>query len=389
MRSLVAVLLFFVFLNSCVFVILSQYGRHLEYSIFYDAKVERVLQQEQQRQEKAIELLDTVADMNFVYRNSVGRKYCVGVLTTRRPSHYAIQSVSSLLRHMNWTEMNKVNLVVLNGHSLNTDAFELSKFVTVRNATTMWMQANATNYREFNRKLSLEYAEIIDWCLEYQPQYVLILEDDAYSSNHFVTKVDQTLQQLKGRDDWCLVKLFRSDRWDGWSRETTHQLVLLTLFGGFVFAVIYRVTCGSPLSEPTHHIIFMYVIVMILGSLTTLWILFAVGRQHVIPRVQGISEVAGCCCQADLYPASVAASLANFFRNAILNTPLMWTDSSDRELVENDLLIDRFARTVEHKHMLKVVPSLFQHIGAASSNPAKPNVRVLFMHDSGFQEADE
>lgn len=84
-----------------------------------------------------------------------------------------------------------------------------------------------------------DYRHAMERCLrESSASYVVIIEEDVFATKNFVGKLTKAVEFLeeKHRGEWSSLKLFVTDFWQNWERQTTDVVMLIV--GGILFAAI-------------------------------------------------------------------------------------------------------------------------------------------------------
>ena len=213
-----------------------------------------------------------------------------------------------------------------------------------------------------------DYAFCIDMALKYQPQYVLIVEDDAIPFanmlkvlkvvlNRFLENVSSDGNVLPGVEEWAYLKLYYPDRWKGFAFEVVPLLELLGLglIGGSLF-VGFGCFC-----RPKEKRYVMVRVPFLLGFIYLVLVALSVGRQHLINwrRISNctytVLPAPNCCSPAILYKADKAKELSDYLKTLKCSATF-----------PIDYAIDQFARDGGYSKFL-IEPNLVQHIGMLST----------------------
>ena len=99
-----------------------------------------------------------------------------------------------------------------------------------------------SNTKSWHRKELLDYAAALRLCHEEYSgrggaderahHVTVVLEEDVVMTRGMVEKLTQGVQGIVGKEDWLLVRLFRSSYWDGWEVDDWLALLGLALLGG-------------------------------------------------------------------------------------------------------------------------------------------------------------
>src|SRR5690349_4898651 len=125
-------LLFYVFLNVLIVSFLSFYCANFEYSWFYKPNAQALEEKETRRLNSSLAYLSELRKMNFTFKNAMDRRYCVGMMTTKRVNaNYVVQSTASILYAMSDNDRSNANFLVLNGEVDNDQVQMVAPFVEV------------------------------------------------------------------------------------------------------------------------------------------------------------------------------------------------------------------------------------------------------------------
>lgn len=112
------------------------------------------------------------------------------------------------------------------------------KFVGQGQVNGSWWQAESADYITALRWCHNEYEARTEQADAGRRHLTLILEDDIVTSRRAIDRLLAGVQPLLDRDDWLLVRLYRTGFYDGWEKEDIAIVVAWSVFGGAVEAVV-------------------------------------------------------------------------------------------------------------------------------------------------------
>ncbi|KAI8487858.1 hypothetical protein Bbelb_343060 [Branchiostoma belcheri] len=306
-------------------------------------QLDRAIEENQQRIAVAEDYLRKHGPHHRVFRrlNRMAQKrtqpqLVITVVTVARQPHnglteprYLTQVVTQfvqLLEH----EGDNVVFQVCNVHfppETHHEAVFLSKYVPVVHRESDEEQPNEED--PFERE-KLDYTFCLEKSVELNPEYVLMVEDDALPTPDMLHVLRHKLQyRLKLRirqgelvhssDDWAFLKLYSIERWQGYGNDIVSFLEL-TGVG-----------------------------------------LLGVGRQYFLQfrrlsaQLYTVTTGPFCCTPAVLYPGNMAAEIADFLKSGTCD------ERYPLDFALSDFAIDKGLTRY------KVEPNLVQHVGLVSS----------------------
>ena len=313
------------------------------------------------------------SDAKELNKGKQGIDLAIGIVTVPRKIRaqkleYLTQTFVKLYQNIqqdSGSKFHKMLLVcnVFAGPGNHTEAQSLSSFVRVSERFPV-NDPGAVIMDRFNKEKD-DYAYCIDELLKFQPQYVLIVEDDALPYPNIFEVLKTILHHLKndpldGRalrrtKDWAYLKLYYPERWKGYSFEVIPLIELtgLGLIGGTVF-----VFCGFLFRRSTHSSTFVQ---FSSGFLYFVLVAVMIGRPYLIEwrritkYTYTLVPAPDCCSPTILYAADKAKQLSDHLK--------MLRCSATFPL---DAAIDNFSRSKRYNKYL-IEPNLVQHIGMLSS----------------------
>jgi hypothetical protein len=376
-------------------------GQWMPHSRFFQRDNAALRRDESARMAESLQLIDSLiaAAWRPPTSQSLHTEICIAVSSGRARRHrYVMRTVATLLRE--WIESpddvrDRIQLRVLAPpadallhddpvplHHRDYDKLREIVPVDQEDTATPWFSSEELRreldaYTEFKRNHSRflgeatlaaaverrrgklpywseeigNYVRALEACLM-RSEYTLVVEDDAVAARDTPALLVDIVRQLEAmwtaRDasrDWAWVKLFHTDRFDGWTRAHLHTLAALvgvpSVFAGFAARRFCR--CTRAFSA------------LIAGqvALALLIVLLGLGRQTFFASTQpmGLSPTkVKCCIPAQLYNNRVVPHIIAFLRQPPYIDPI-------------DLLLDAFALNYANFTQYWYRPHLFQHIG--------------------------
>ncbi|CAH1266542.1 TMEM246 [Branchiostoma lanceolatum] len=242
------------------------------------------------------------------------------------------------------------------------EAVFLSKYVPVVHREKNEEQAEEKD--RFERE-KLDYIFCLEKSVELNPDYVLMVEDDALPTPDMLHVLRHKLQyRLKLRtrqgelvhnsDDWAFMKLYNIERWQGYGNDLRSFLELtgVGLLGGTAFLLALH---RKGMKTQKRCILFA------LGFVYVVLLCWTVGRQYLLQfrrlsaQFYTITTGPFCCTPAVLYPVNMAAEIAAFLQKGTCE------ERYPLDFALSDFAIDKgLAR-------YKVEPNLVLHVGLVSS----------------------
>ena len=228
--------------------------------------------------------------------------------------------------------------------------------------------------------------------------FTLILEDDIVTTRHVIDKLVTAVQPLLKREDWLLLRLYRSSFWDGWEVRDWPVLIMYGIFGGVLGAVtamlVDAIFCARPLPHElmsNSHCrpvinaracqVVVLALVAIVSGLITVAVLLLLNRQNIrlLNAPTGLSlDDSSAGAVALLFPTANLTGLLTFLRNPSMpsTTPI-------------DNALNQYAEETGLEQLL-LVPNLFDHRGVYSSAATKNkgSYKELKVSSTFYDEVD-
>lgn len=222
-------------------------------------------------------------------------------------------------------------------------------------------------------KETMDYSYCLKVAKSFDPEYVLMVEDDAIPHNDLAYVLKYTLENhlvdnrrsTSQRKDFAYLKLYYPERWQGYAFDVPMFLELLSIgsVGGGVTLVVFQ--CLAKRRRDYYSLrLSRFLIWMGFFILTAEF----VGRQNVM-EVRRLSkylykfrQASECCTQAMLYPSAIVDSLTTYL------TTLPSFKHTDLSIYDFTLQTNTPTYQLE--------PNLFYHVGMQSSLN-KSRIRIL------------
>mmetsp|Transcript_9804 Transcript_9804/g.19259 ORF Transcript_9804/g.19259 Transcript_9804/m.19259 type:complete len:570 (-) Transcript_9804:654-2363(-) len=302
---------------------------------------------------------------------------CIAIPTAERRHSFLLQSVATVVRSMVRSEEGNFVLIVndvAKRRSLRTDptvSFLEQHGVNVIHSSPCFKKGTSCSSRQ---KSVLDMATTIEGCLTMTTaRYIVLLEDDMVVSAHFVERVLRTARDLSmRRDPWAFVSLFRTNYYDGFSRNFD-SIVELVGWGVSVTFILLTLVhycfrfLASHQNKPSEFTLKNFMLRLICYSVLTIASIYMLGRQNIIQPLlfeEGLFVDASNPSTAGLlFPRDSAEQFA-----AWLQTPDLDVDKSQAAV--------KFAELHEVPSYL-LRPNPIEHVGRFTSIAAKRTKREI------------
>ncbi|KAI8720702.1 hypothetical protein NCS52_00516100 [Fusarium sp. LHS14.1] len=216
-----------------------------------------------------------------------------------------------------------------------------------------------------NKRVQLDYANVIRACRSTEADYFVLVEDDVIASRDWLRRLYKSLEETEARNtgaDWFYLRLFYSETLLGWnSEEWPVYLRDCILTYTAIILVVLLVRCRSAVLKPMRSTDLIKPNVSLIIQ-TLFWVTaylalyFMAGRLLVDPLGVGVHEMPryGCCAQGLAMPRRHLGTLENQLREP-----------------PHHLAGDSFVDMVADQEGLKkwaMVPSVLQHVGVRGSS---------------------
>jgi hypothetical protein len=311
--------------------------------------------------------------------------FCVGMLTLARPSGdvYFRTSLASLLVGLSQEERNQLHVMPFVTHSNQSEHPAwgepwLEKVTDkileygVNDHMSQELLDHIKELEEIRRKKGepdrekhmTDYTYLIRSCLDYNPKYVLMLEDDTLAIDGWLHRTKAAIaeverqSELAGEGQFFYLRLFYTERGFGWDMGKWHTYarncgILVLLTNAMLFLTLKK----SPAARQRALPVLLSVNVTLA---TAIFLYFTVGYNVTHPLPAGVTRMpkGGCCAQGMIYPATKIPMLADFYEKEQIG----FVDTLAEKLADHqeEYGLDAGMRWA-------VAPSILQHVGGKSS----------------------
>lgn len=289
---------------------------------------------------------------------------------------YLTQVMARILRLLENSESNglyhKVKVTVCNVDPdvrSYWEAQELMKLVEVVNR----FSTLSLPLIDLVEKEKQDYVFCLNTSLSFDPDYVLLIEDDALPHDDFFVILERMLhdyiehksqrgESILNKEDITYVKLYHPDKilgyFDGELEYRLPELLSIGLLVGSLLTGIYRMVCCIQRQLPVKSVLKLWVIF----SMYTICICVTVGRQHMILELRHalgsygyvLTSAPECCTPAMLFPKAGAQRVVNLLH------PIKCHLRFGKDLALEQL------RRQHHLKAYLLQPNLVSHIGMFS-----------------------
>lgn len=325
---------------------------------------------------------------------------CTILITSPRYEHPTLHyTLSSLVSSMTYEDKISTKIFIYNTakpSSLHKHAEQLSQaeipFLEVIHLPSIDVEIvqQKTQSDQWAFRETIDYLSALSFCEKQKPNNILILEDDLLFTKNFFSKL-RTIISNNQHSRCSLIKLFKTDYWDGWERKHAPYLILLSLsislLINFLFILLDEKFSLRSIRLYTKSLFS----IVIFFSFTLLWFVFILililsvnrqnfqflfGIQHGLHIMK--SSTAGTLAQ--VYSSNVVQSLQSFILEQV---------HSNKSVPIDILLNDFFEKHQSTYLQCHAIPDLVNHIGVYSSNKNKNQGNFLSMKQSGTFEYDQ
>ncbi|XP_078597500.1 GPI-N-acetylgalactosamine transferase PGAP4-like isoform X2 [Branchiostoma floridae x Branchiostoma japonicum] len=358
-----------------------RYSMYFRYDVMTDRQkhLDRAIEENQQRIAEAEEYLRKHGPRHRVFRRlnlmvlkRVQPQIVITVVTiARQPQNgvnkhrYLTQVVTQFAELLEHEEAADVVFQVCNVNvppEAHHEAVFLSKYIPI-----VQRESNEEQTEEedpFERE-KLDYIFCLEKSVELNPEYVLMVEDDALPTPNILHVLRHKLQyRLKLRirqgefvhhsDDWAFLKLYDIERLQGYGNDARSfiELTGAGLLGGTAFLLIL---------QRRGHKTQRRVVIFALGFVYVVLLCWAIGRQYFLQlrrfsaQLYTVTTGPFCCTPAVVYPVKMAAEIAAFLKTGTCD------ERYPLDFALSDFAIDKGLTRY------KVEPNLVLHVGLVSS----------------------
>ena len=362
------------------FLVLPILCHRLKYSIYYGLLWPRNITEESLRmieENNQRLLVDRLEFTNISTQNKVLRKpdnftdIVITVITVSRQMgkynpYYLTQTVGKLLQLLR-KDATKLQftygLMLCNVDSMPNvymEARGISKFL---HTTTKYIERLRRIVNRFEKE-KRDYVYCLEKSLQFQPKYVLLMEDDAYPTDRMLPVLEYSVQNVfegrfseffHERRKVAYLKLYHPERLLGFISSEIYRLFeLVSAIILLLLAFLTAIRTRTYTSGTTWRLI-------VISGIYILFLALAIGRPNLIslrraaPYFHSFVTAPSCCTPANLYSYAGAR---------------MIIDSLSRKVSyaghAKDALLDEFLQETGC-NAIYVEPNIFKHIGQYSS----------------------
>jgi hypothetical protein len=351
-------------------------GRDLRFSIFYRHPTDEALLAAEETRRVEAEAWARDAPPLPLERNQAAPRLCVCFLTTLRddrPSKYVGNAVKSLLEDLTVSDAAGLYLAaVVRG----PDPFPaiLGQFHAVAHTDPQGRGSSFAITDELT-----DYVTALRLCNASRASLVLVLQDDTVATRGalqlVLARAAAAQRVTKGR--WVLLKLFYHEFWEGWSVDSTPNLVIFCVCFFAALAVTLWLILRLRMSRSSVEPLLLALLVASSCTFCVAWGCYALGRQHALPVFHaGLNPNHGSAAVALLYNNAHSAVSSLIVRLEQL--------AAGGAAGPVDLCVDQWAEESGQGAFISW-PPLFQHVGLTSSlahNRAEVGRRKLMYKQS-------
>lgn len=358
------------------------------FSVYYNLRdKEAIAKIKQRNQERTVDAergfeVYKERSYNFNYRRLQSRNLylLITVVTTSRVTsandelRYLIQSVVSSHRELVENEDIHAALVICN---VDREPMKHKQALSLSQHFPTIVKNRSTTTKDIYDKEKDDYVYCLEQARLFNPQYVLMVEDDAvpypsmlpylrYILDNKIATMFQRGERVNRTDPWLALKLYYPETWLGFGLEMFPILQLAGLC--CVFASLFvAVAWGVSAFFHTRHTVGLLYLVMLTGAVYGLMIAYGIGRQNLFelcrihPMFFHIYHAPGCCTPATLFPVHRISRFTDHLSRVVCNSKFGL-----------DLAMDEYART-ERLTIYQAAPNLFRHVGMFSTLTSNKN----------------
>ena len=335
---------------------------NLSFSLYYNPPrdiYDKILAANKQRANAAKDLLENsnFSDL-FARLDQKSPEFCIVVVSIKRPrsTWYLTQVVARLLPQI--VNDQGVTFTVFNAHGAeHMEADNLASSIPV-------MTNPHSSHDQGYDKQRQDFIFCFEWCLKREPQFTIVLEDDALPPHDFMERLRFVLDHRmpKKSEVWAFVKLFYPEKYQGWAVDLNivAELVGSSFFGGLLLTG-FSLCVTSAFSSPKQFCSFSIVFRLAMSITFVVCMLVSFGRPHILElrkanmHLSSVVQAPGCCTPAVVYANTHLQELVDYLKSI---------QCSPANPV--DIAVDTFVKERGLQEWL-VVPNMVTHIGLVSS----------------------
>ncbi|XP_028404808.1 transmembrane protein 246-like [Dendronephthya gigantea] len=363
---------------STFLIILPLLCNRLKYSMYYGVLWDRNITEEnlRMREENDKRLMEAKQEFrNIMKSNEVVREpnnftdVVITLITVSRERgdynpYYLIQTVSKLLKRLR-KDASKLDftygVMVCNVDSLPneyTEAKEISKFIH----TTVKYTKQPNKVMNRFEKEKQDYVYCLQKSLQFQPKYVLLMEDDAYPKDQMLLVLEYGIYNIfeekyseffHRRRKVAYLKLYHPERLLGFLSAEVYRL--FELAGAIILICMSSIV---PTRTFRSRISWNF---LIQACIYVVFLAFAIGRPNLLgirtlsPYFHSFVNAPSCCTPANLYTYKSAKMVIDSMSGKVCYPGHA-----------KDVLLDEFLGESGYS-AIYVEPNIFKHIGQYSS----------------------
>jgi hypothetical protein len=165
-------------------------------------------------------------------------KICMGMLVSNRTQRYSVVAFAAILMQLQDKKLsNLYHFFIADTQPLdlpNSDVESFARFVPVIRIGSKNYYSNQKNsVFAWREKEAHDYTEAMNYCVNQNLPYTILLEEDALAGKDALRQIIELLRrpELKLLSSWLVVKLYRTDQFEGWNLDRPIQdpLTILAL----------------------------------------------------------------------------------------------------------------------------------------------------------------
>ena len=350
----------------------------------------KALQLNDDRADKAESYMRTVpilSDAHYLHSQDPPPTLSIGIITTNRENsdvwrlHYLTQTAAAIHKEIRRDDLFDRKVLFICNVDPHPDTYNESKRIQhlVESVNRFsGKETTKTSASELFEKEKNDYIFCLEHAVNYDPEYVILLQDDAVVMDGFLNVLYNNLHHRitndrVGRKDghnsksWTSLKLYHPEKWQGFSfsLKTLIELCGFSMLVGWSFVMFGSIfhSINRPYSRSRWQIQLFFI-----GVIYALTLAICIGRPAILsimaqhPQLYKVVSDPGCCIPAVMYNRAYIQGLIDFLRKTRchIDFPV-------------DLAIDKyFFMTGNSSYLLE--PNIVTHVGMLSS--LRPGLKV-------------
>ena len=305
-----------------------------------------------------------VLNEHKIYEDKTGLELAVGVVSVKRVhSDYELGYLIQVMAHLDklFREdklfQNKIMYVCNtdSGPGEHVEAEDLSRYFIYRKRFKQ-NDPSETILDPFEKE-KRDYVYCLQQALQWNPKYIVILEDDALPKPNFLPVLYNLLTRIEAKDsNWSFLKLYYPERWQGYSFKLRHalEICILTLLGVWFAVIVSKILCLEIFIKSRKTL-------LLVASLYFFLLFTAIGRPYLIkwrnlsPVVHSLIQAEKCCTPGMVYHRDLVRDILQHLNK---------TTCSPYQPI--DKVLDHFSVSKNYEMYLSE-PNLINHIGLFST----------------------